>query len=71
MVSPVLEELSSEMNDILKIKKLNVDDNQDTAQKLNIQSLPTLLLFKDGQLVDKIIGALPKAQIKSFIERHK
>ncbi|TGN02067.1 thioredoxin [Leptospira dzoumogneensis] len=71
MVSPVLEELSSEMNEILKIKKLNVDDNQDTAQKLNIQSLPTLLLFKDGQLVDKIIGALPKAQIKSFIERHK
>ncbi|TGK05498.1 thioredoxin [Leptospira langatensis] len=71
MVSPVLEELSSELNGTLKIKKLNVDDNQDTAQKLNIQSLPTLLLFKDGQLVDKIIGALPKAQIKSFIERHK
>ncbi|EPG67750.1 thioredoxin domain protein [Leptospira wolffii serovar Khorat str. Khorat-H2] len=71
MVSPVLEELSSELNEVLKIKKLNVDDNQDTAQKLNIQSLPTLLLFKDGQLVDKIIGALPKAQIKSFIERHK
>ncbi len=71
MVSPVLEELSSELNEVLKIKKLNVDDNQDTAQKLNIQSLPTLLLFKDGQLVDKIIGALPKAQIKNFIERHK
>ncbi|EPG75918.1 thioredoxin [Leptospira fainei serovar Hurstbridge str. BUT 6] len=71
MVTPVLEELSNELTDILKIKKLNVDDNQDTAQKLGIQSLPTLLLFKDGTLVDKIIGALPKAQIKNFIERHK
>ncbi|PJZ70078.1 thioredoxin [Leptospira perolatii] len=71
MVSPVLEELSGEMKEVLQIKKLNVDDNQDTAQKLGIQSLPTLLLFKEGQLVDKIIGALPKAQIRNFIERHK
>ncbi|EKS07460.1 thioredoxin [Leptospira santarosai] len=71
MVAPVLEELSNEMNGAVKIKKLNVDDNQDTAQSLGISSIPTLLLYKDGQLVDKVIGALPKAQIKNFIERHK
>jgi thioredoxin 1 len=70
MVAPVLEDLSKEMSDKVTIKKLNVDDNQGTAQELGIQSIPTLLLYKDGKLVDKVIGALPKAQIKSFIERN-
>lgn len=70
MVAPVLDELSGEMTDI-SIKKLNVDENQNTAQKMGIQSIPTLLLFKDGKLVDKMIGALPKPQIKKFIENHK
>ncbi|WCL50432.1 thioredoxin [Leptospira sp. GIMC2001] len=70
MVAPVLDELSGEMADI-SIRKLNVDDNQTTAQKLGIQSIPTLLLYKDGKLVDKMIGALPKPQIKKFIENHK
>lgn len=71
MVTPVLEELATEMSDSLQIKKLNVDENQGAAQALGIQSIPTLLLYKDGKLVDKVIGALPKAQIKNFIERHK
>lgn len=70
MVAPVLDELSTEMNDI-SIRKLNVDENQTTAQKLGIQSIPTLLLYKDGKLVDKMIGALPKPQIKKFIDNHK
>ncbi|MCC5813514.1 MAG: thioredoxin [Leptospira sp.] len=70
MVAPVLDELSTEMNDV-SIRKLNVDENQTTAQKLGIQSIPTLLLYKDGKLVDKMIGALPKPQIKKFIESHK
>ena len=70
MVAPVLDELSTEMSDI-SIRKLNVDENQSTAQKLGIQSIPTLLLYKDGKLVDKMIGALPKPQIKKFIESHK
>jgi thioredoxin 1 len=70
MVAPVLDELSTEMTDV-SIRKLNVDENQSTAQKLGIQSIPTLLLYKDGKLVDKMIGALPKPQIKKFIESHK
>jgi len=70
MVAPVLDELSTELKDV-KIMKLNVDFNQKTAQELGIQSIPTLLLYKDGQLVDKAIGALPKPQIKKFIENHR
>jgi thioredoxin 1 len=70
MVAPVLDELSTEMNDV-KIMKLNVDFNQKTAQELGIQSIPTLLLYKNGELVDKAIGALPKPQIKKFIENHR
>ncbi len=70
MVAPVLDELSTELQDV-KIMKLNVDFNQKTAQELGIQSIPTLLLYKNGQLVDKAIGALPKPQIKKFIENHR
>jgi thioredoxin 1 len=70
MIGPVLEELSKEMGEV-EIKKLNVDFNQDTAQKLEIQSIPTLLLYKDGKLVDRALGAMPKASIKKFIENSK
>jgi thioredoxin 1 len=70
MVAPVLEEVSKEYSDKVSIKKLNVDDNQMVAQEMGIQSIPTLLLFKNGTLVDKAIGALPKNQIKNFIDRH-
>lgn len=70
MVAPVLEDLSKELNGVVSIKKLNVDYNQKTARSLGIQSIPTLLLYKDGKLVDKVIGALPKKQIKNFIERN-
>ncbi|MCE9499265.1 MAG: thioredoxin [Leptospira sp.] len=70
MVGPVLEELSKEYTGKVSIKKLNVDDNQQTAQALGIQSIPTLLLYKNGQIVDKAIGALPKSQLKNFIDRH-
>lgn len=70
MVAPVLEDLAKEYGAKISIKKLNVDDNQRTAQELGIQSIPTLLLYKDGKLVDKVIGALPKTQLKNFIDRH-
>lgn len=70
MVAPVLEELSKEMSEKVSIKKLNVDDNQGTAQMLGIQSIPTLIVFKNGEMVDRVLGALPKTQIKNLIERH-
>lgn len=70
MVAPVLEELSKEYQSKLSIKKLNVDENHLSAQMFGVQSIPTMILFKDGKVVDKIIGALPKTQIKNFIDRH-
>ena len=70
MVAPVLEEIAKE-DSAVAIKKLNVDFNQNIARDLGIQSIPTLLLYKNGELVDKVIGALPKPQLKKFIDRHK
>lgn len=70
MVSPVVEELAGEMADV-KFAKLNIDENQATAQNLGITSIPTLLLYKDGQPVDKVIGAVPKPTLKNFIEKNK
>ena len=68
ILGPRLEELSNEIKDI-KFFKLNVDNNQQSAAKFEIRSIPTLLLFKNGQLVGKIIGALPKDSLKQKIEQ--
>ncbi len=69
MIAPIVEELSGEMGDVT-FAKLNVDENQQVAQKLGITSIPTLILYKDGQQVDKVVGLMPKPQLKSFIEKH-
>ena len=66
MVAPVLEQLASEYAGRLKIAKLNVDENPATASKYGIQSIPTMLLFKNGSHVNSLVGALPKNEI----ERH-
>jgi thioredoxin 2 len=66
MVAPILDQLASEYAGRVKIAKLNVDENPMTASRYSTQSIPTLLLFKDGNLVDRLVGALPKAEI----ERH-
>ena len=67
MVAPVLEEVSGEMGEKLKIVKLNVDENPATASKYGIMSIPTLLLFKDGQLAARQVGAAPKAKLVQWI----
>src|SRR5665811_275109 len=64
-MGPVLEELGSENAETLTVGKLNVDDHQELAARFNVLSIPTLLLFKDGQIVKKLIGALPKARLSS------
>ena len=68
VLGPRFEELSNEITDV-KFFKVNVDNNQQTAQKFEIRSIPTLLLFKNGQRVGKIIGALPKDSLKQKIEQ--
>jgi len=68
VLGPRFEELSNEIKDV-KFFKVNVDNNQQTAQKFQIRSIPTLLMFKNGQLAGKIIGALPKDSLKMKIEQ--
>ncbi|HXG07391.1 MAG TPA: thioredoxin [Nitrososphaera sp.] len=64
MVSPIIEQLAREYSGKVAFGKLNVDDNHKTAVAFGIQSIPTMMIFKNGRVVDVIIGALPKAQIE-------
>ncbi len=67
MIAPEVEKLSEEKKGVLKVGKLNVDENRDTAIKFSITSIPTLLLFKNGQVAKKLIGAMSKDRILSEI----
>ena len=69
MITPELEKLYSEKKDLLRIGKLNVDDSRDTAIKYSINSIPTLILFKNGQVVKKLIGAMSKDKILNEISQ--
>jgi len=68
MVAPVLEEIAGEKGDALKIVKLNVDDNQQTAMSYEVLSIPTLILFKNGQIAKKVVGAYPKRKLEAELE---
>ena len=67
LIAPALEEIASERDD-LRIVKLNVDDNQQTAAQYQVLAIPTMILFRDGQEVKRIQGALPKRKIESELE---
>lgn len=67
MVSPIVDEIAAENDDII-VGKVNVDDEQELAMQFQIMSIPTLLAFKDGQLVNKQIGAVPKEAILSMVK---
>jgi thioredoxin 1 len=68
MLAPVLDEFESEAGDKVKVAKVNVDDNQQTAESFAVMSIPTLILFQDGVAVDKISGFRSKDQIKTWID---
>jgi thioredoxin 1 len=70
MVAPVLDELAQKYSGMLTIAKLNVDDNQQTAQRFGVMSIPMLIFFKGGQPVDKVVGALPKEALEQKINEH-
>ena len=70
MVAPIVEELASEKEGSLKVAKMDVDNNPDTAMKFGIRSIPTLLVFKNGEVVDQIVGAVPKSMIETKIDKH-
>ena len=68
-VAPVLEEVARARADRLRLGKMNVDENPATPSRFGITSIPTMLLFKDGKLVDGIVGAVPKAEIEALLDR--
>jgi thioredoxin 1 len=70
MIAPVLEELDADMSDKVKIVKVDVDENQETASNFGIMSIPTLVLFKDGQPVDKVVGFNPKEALVELVNKH-
>jgi len=70
MVAPVVEEVAKEYEGKLKVCKLNVDEGHNTASHYGIMSIPTLAIFKDGKVVDKVIGALPKSELEAAIKKH-
>jgi thioredoxin 1 len=67
-VSPLVEEIADERGDALKVVKMNIDENQETAIKFNIMSIPTLMVFKHGQVAKTVIGAYPKRKLEEELE---
>jgi thioredoxin 1 len=70
MVAPVLDELADELDGKVKIAKVNVDENQDLAMQFRISSIPAFVLFKNGQVVERAAGAMPKAMFKNLLAQH-
>ena len=70
VIAPWLEELADELSGQALIGKIDVEDNGGLANRFGISSIPTLILFKNGRVVDQMIGAVPKAQIRKMVEKH-
>lgn len=70
MLAPILEELATDVGDDVKIAKVNVDENPESASRFGVMSIPTLILFKDGQPVDKVVGLNSKENLKNLISKH-
>jgi thioredoxin 1 len=68
MVAPVVEEIAQERADDLKVVKLNIDENQNTAVQFNVLSIPTLMLFRNGEVAKTVIGAYPKRKLEAELE---
>jgi thioredoxin 1 len=70
MIAPILDEVARDYGDKVQIAKMNVDENQEIPARFGIRGIPTLMMFKGGELVATKVGALPKAQLASFIDSH-
>ena len=69
-VAPTVEALASEFGDRLKVVKLNTDEDQEVAIKYGVGSIPTLMVFKNGEMVERVIGNRPKAELAAMVSRH-
>ena len=70
MIAPILDEIANEYNGRLKVAKLNIDENQATPQKYGMRGIPTLMLFKNGNIEATKVGALSKSQLTTFVDGH-
>ena len=70
MISPILDQIADELSGKIKVAKLNVDESPDLAGKYNVMSIPTLLIFKNGEPVDQIVGVMPKDRLLAKINPH-
>ena len=70
MIAPILDQLAVDYKDQVKVTKLDVDANIKTATRFNVRSIPTILFFKDGKLVDQVIGAVPKPTLEMKFKQH-
>ena len=69
-LSPIVDEVADELAGKLVVAKCNVDDNQDLAMRFGVMSIPTLVVFKNGEEIDRSVGALPKARLQALLEKH-
>ena len=69
-IAPIVEELSTELHGKMKVAKVDVDEAQDLAAQFEVSSIPTLLIFKNGKIVEEMLGAMPKAQLLAKIQPH-
>ena len=69
-IGPILEELATQYENKIKIFKINIDENPQTPQKYGVRGIPTLILFKDGNLIDSKVGSLPKSALESWLSQN-
>jgi thioredoxin 1 len=70
MLSPIVEKVSNDMGDRVRFLKMNTDENPSTAGKYGISGIPALLLYKGGEVVDRIVGFVPEQQVRQFLDKH-
>ena len=70
MIAPIVEQLATEYAGKAKVAKLDVDHNQKTAARFNVRSIPTILFFKDGKLIDQVVGAVPRPALEAKFKEH-
>ena len=71
MIAPVVEELASENLGVIKVAKINIDDSPNTAASFGVSSIPTLMIFKNGEVVDRFVGVQPKKRLQDAIDQTK
>ena len=70
IIGPIVEELAPSYEGKMVVTKINVDENPETAQKFQVSSIPTLMIFKDGKVVDRAIGAMPRGELQKFMDKN-